>query len=172
MFVLIGSIINSTYAAEQYVFVGKWGSAGVDDAQFDQPENVGLGTSNTIYVADTNNHRIQKFDTDGNFITKWGSGEGQFSQPFGIAIDSSNNVYVDDLTSRIQKFTSDGKFITEWGSQGIGDGQFRNPHGIAIDSYRITNITAVIVVSILAVALATSSPIFSTGSFAAKYRCN
>ena len=51
---------------------------------------------------------IKKFDSDGNFITKWGSegdGEGQFDIPEGIAIDSSGNVYVADThNSRIQKF--------------------------------------------------------------------
>jgi DNA-binding beta-propeller fold protein YncE len=42
---------------------------------------------------------IKKFDSDGNFITKWGSegyGDGQFWLPHDIAIDSSNNVYVVD----------------------------------------------------------------------------
>ena len=42
---------------------------------------------------------IQKFDSDGNFITKWGSGgtdDGQFWLLHDIAIDSSDNVYVVD----------------------------------------------------------------------------
>ena len=41
--------------------------------------------------------RIQKFDSNGTFITKWGSegsDDGQFDGPKGIAIDSSGNVYV------------------------------------------------------------------------------
>jgi hypothetical protein len=42
---------------------------------------------------------IKKFDSDGNFITKWGSegdGDDQFWLPHDIAIDSSDNVYVTD----------------------------------------------------------------------------
>jgi DNA-binding beta-propeller fold protein YncE len=41
-------------------------------------------------VADTSNNRIQKFDANGNFLTKWGSDgwkAGQFSYPYGIAIE-------------------------------------------------------------------------------------
>ena len=37
-----------------------------------------------VYVADTYNHRIKKFDSNGNFITKWGrkgTGDGQFDRP-------------------------------------------------------------------------------------------
>jgi DNA-binding beta-propeller fold protein YncE len=52
-----------------------------------------------VYIVDSQNERIQKFDSDGNFITKWGSegyGDGQFWLPHDIAIDSSDNVYVVD----------------------------------------------------------------------------
>jgi len=52
-----------------------------------------------MYVVDSQNERIQKFDSNGNFITKWGSegyGDSQFWLPHDIAIDSSNNVYVVD----------------------------------------------------------------------------
>lgn len=48
-------------------------------------------------MAENGNNRIQKFDSNGNFITKWGTfgdGDGQFVTPEGIAIDSLNNVYV------------------------------------------------------------------------------
>ena|SRR5215211_9233760 len=42
---------------------------------------------------------IKKFDSNGKFITSWGSegyGDGQFWLPHDIAIDSSDNVYVTD----------------------------------------------------------------------------
>ena len=90
-----------------------------------------------MYVADTGNHRIQKFSSAGTFITKWGSegfGNGEFSSPEGIAIDGDGNVYVvDHNNQRIQKFSSAGTFITKWGSEGSGDGEFSYPGGIAID---------------------------------------
>ena len=86
-----------------------------------------VDSSNNVYVADQDNNRIQKFDSSGKFITKWGSygnGDGQFHNPDGIEVDSSGNVYVSDTdNNRIQKFDSNGTFITQWGS-GSSDGQF------------------------------------------------
>jgi DNA-binding beta-propeller fold protein YncE len=71
-----------------------------------------------LYVVDAGNDRIQKFDNNGKFITKWGttgSADGQLSRPIGIAIDSSGNIYVcDNANNRIQKFDNNGKFITKW----------------------------------------------------------
>jgi streptogramin lyase len=73
------------------------------------PYGVAVDSSGNIYVADSFNDRIQKFDSVGNFITKWGSGgeeEGQFFGAYGVAVDSSGNVYVADTgNDRIQKFS-------------------------------------------------------------------
>ena len=46
------------------------------------PKGVAVDSSGNVYVADTGNDRIQKFTSNGTFITKWGSngnGDGQFS---------------------------------------------------------------------------------------------
>jgi len=70
-----------------------------------------------IYVADEGNNRIQKFTSDGQFLTKWGefgTGDGEFISPSGIAIDDSNYVYVVDSHHGVQKFTPDGKFVAEF----------------------------------------------------------
>ena len=105
---------------------------------FNAPLAIAIDGSGNVYVADTWNHRIQKFTRDGQFIVKWGSegsGNGQFDRPSGIAVDSNGNVYVADrYNGRIQKFTSSGQFITKWGSRGSGDGQFGDPFGIVVDS--------------------------------------
>ena len=89
-------------------------------------------TRNVTHVADFTGvaNQIQRFTTNGTFITSWGStglGEGQFINPAGIAIDSSGNVYVGDFgeNNRIQKFDSNGNYITKWS---VG-----SPAGIAID---------------------------------------
>jgi len=64
-----------------------------------------------VYVADSGNNRVQKFDSNGNFISKfgtYGTGDGQFINPVDIAVDSSDNVYVDDsLNSKVQIYSLD-----------------------------------------------------------------
>jgi hypothetical protein len=63
----------------------------------------------TVYVADTGNHRIQKFDTDGTYLTEWGSngtGNGEFNEPGSLIVDPSGTIHVADTGNhRIQKFT-------------------------------------------------------------------
>jgi DNA-binding beta-propeller fold protein YncE len=84
--------------------------------------------SGNIYVADRNNQRIQKFDPDGEFITKWGifgDADGDFLYPIEVAADAQGNVYVVDQKSpRLQKFDSEGNFVTTWGDYGRGNGEF------------------------------------------------
>ena len=110
------------------------------DGQLRMPRGVAVDALGNVYVADWENHCIQKFSSSGVFITKWGSegsGDGQFKYlGLGdIAVDTSGNVYVADRTyNRIQKFSSAGVFITKWGSEGFGDGQFNHPEGIAVDA--------------------------------------
>jgi len=105
---------------------------------FNHPFDIALDSSGNVYVADTDNHRIQKFTSSGQLLTKWGSGgsgDGEFNWPQRIVVDNNNYVYVADTkNARIQKFTSDGQFVSKWGSQGSGDGQFNSPYGIALDS--------------------------------------
>jgi tripartite motif-containing protein 71 len=83
-----------------------WGSEGAGDGQFNSPGGGDVDTSGNVYVADSGNNRVQKFDSNSNFITEWGtkgSNEGQFLQPLGVAVDSVGNVYVvDSGNSRIQ----------------------------------------------------------------------
>jgi hypothetical protein len=88
-------------------------------------------------VADSFNHRIQKFNSSGVFQLKWGSngsGDGQFSDPRGVAVDASGSIFVvDTYNHRIQRFNSSGVFQEKWGSNGSGDGQCACPQGMAID---------------------------------------
>ena len=90
----------------------------------------------SIYTTDVLNHRIQKFETDGTFVTKWGKeGEenGEFNKPSGIAADSQY-VYVVDHNNRIQVFNKDGEFVMVIGSSGSDPGKLNNPEDVEVDS--------------------------------------
>jgi hypothetical protein len=96
-------------------------------------------------VADTANGRVQKFNSNGTFLTKWGShgaGNGQFDGPRDVAVDSLGNVYVTDLVNnRVQRFSSTGTFLGKWGTPGSGPGQFNQPFGITTDPQRDVYVT-------------------------------
>ena len=94
-------------------YLNQWGTPGSGNGQFYYPE--GIATFKTtletieVYVVDRGNNRVQKFTSDGAYLTQWGSlgiGNGQFRQPTGTATDSIGNVYVvDSNNNRMQKFT-------------------------------------------------------------------
>jgi sugar lactone lactonase YvrE len=120
-------------------FLLQWGvSGGTGSGELNSPSGVATDASGNVYVADTGNNRIQKFDATGNFLTMWGSAgsaNGQFVDALALAIDASGNVYVADAgNNRIQKFDASGTFLTTWGSAGSANGQFGYPVGVATDA--------------------------------------
>ena len=85
---------------------------GTGKGEFDAPTAMALDGNGNILVADTGNGRIEKFSSNGTFLTSI----GQFEAPNGIAVDHAGNIYVAEIGSkhRIQKLGPDGTFIAEW----------------------------------------------------------
>ena len=94
---------NGTFISSWGVLGSEDGSSGTGPGQFDGPAVVAFDSDGNVYVTDSGNQRVQKFASDGTFITEWGEdgeGEGQFSMPEGLAIDSvSGKVYVSDTSN-------------------------------------------------------------------------
>jgi DNA-binding beta-propeller fold protein YncE len=88
------------------------GGQGNGRGQFDSPRGIAVDTAGNIFVADTNNGRIEKFSSNGTFVMQI----GPFEAPNGIAIDRAGNIYVAEVGSkhRVQKVGPDGKFIAAW----------------------------------------------------------
>jgi DNA-binding beta-propeller fold protein YncE len=84
-------------------FMGMWGSKGSGTEQFDNPTSIALGADGLVYVADSNNNRIQVLQVngeDGEFIDsigKKGTADGRFNLPYGVAVDEDGNLFVADL---------------------------------------------------------------------------
>jgi DNA-binding beta-propeller fold protein YncE len=97
------------------------------------PFAVAVGPDGSVYVSDSGNNRMQRFDANGNFISQWGtpgSGDGQFQTPQGIAVSPDGSVYVVDSGNvRVEHFLADGTFLNSFGS---GAGGFTSPRGIAV----------------------------------------
>jgi len=127
--------------------LNSWGSfadsatmeGGAPPGTFYEPWSVAIGTDGSVFVADTWNHRIQKFTPDGRFLTQWGVfGQAETSDAFwgprDIAIDSDGQVYITDTgNKRVVVFDENGNYITEFGGAGLLPGQFDEPVGIAVD---------------------------------------
>jgi len=104
---------------EKYHVVKIWPEA-PRGFHFYKPKGVAVDKSGNVYIGDSGNYRVKKFDSEGRFITQWGSPgqkDGQFNTIGSIKVDSSGTVYVLDTDfgkwehNRIQKFTTYGQFI-------------------------------------------------------------
>src|ERR687898_422260 len=97
---LIFSLNFSFASVSEYQLQLRWGTAGTENGQFMVPHSMAFDSEGNIYITDVNNHRIQKFTSDGEFITKWGSAgnrDGEFSShAHGVTKDSLDNVYITD----------------------------------------------------------------------------
>lgn len=116
------------------------GKPNADPGKFDNPRHVAVDKNlEYVYVADSKNNRIQKFNINGSFVEaigKLGNKSGEFNLPTTIEIDSKGNFIVNERgNERIQKFDKNWNPILMWGSKGSGDSQFCHLEHIAIDKY-------------------------------------
>lgn len=114
------------------------GEPGLEEGQFYHPTNISVDQKGNLYVTDTINFRIQKFDPDGNFLLSFGEAgdvAGNFSRPKGNAVDRNDFIYVvDSGFENVQIFTPEGEialFFGGWGDA-LVPGALWLPAGICI----------------------------------------
>jgi DNA-binding beta-propeller fold protein YncE len=115
------------------------GRAGTDPGEFNRAEGVCVDGQDRLYVADSCNHRIQIFSSEGKFLREYGkpgSGLGELSYPYDIAVDANGNQFVCEFgNSRIQVFDANCQPVEIIGGAGAEPGKFNNPWSIALDSH-------------------------------------
>lgn len=142
--------VTQTTAGYNVDLVTMWGGTGSANGQFNAPYGLTLDAAGNVWVADAQNHRLQKFDPNGKFLASFGTfgtGDGQFDTPTWINFDSSGNMYVAETNSdpqnlaatdlsnqRVQKFSPTGTFLMKWGSYGESGGQFKLPFDVVVDN--------------------------------------
>lgn len=127
-------------------FITAWGHRGSELGAFDfgssqnytQPPGGGIAVAaNHVYVADSGNDRIERFNLEGGEAMQWGSygsGPGQFSYPRGVAASEGEVIVSDDDNHRLEKFDPNGVLLATVGSHGTGPEQFGFPYGVALDA--------------------------------------
>ena len=60
----------------------EWGSAGTGPGQFRLPHSIQIDPKGTIFVADRENGRIQRFDSNGQYLGEW----TQFGKTFSVTL--------------------------------------------------------------------------------------
>jgi RHS repeat-associated protein len=139
---------------------GKWGYSGdggpATQAKLNFPYDIKVDPLGNLYIADFDNHRIRKVDTNGIITTIAGTGtpgysgdggpaiQAQLDSPMGIALDYSGNLYIGELNNhRIRKVDTNGIITTIAGNGNpgySGDGgppnraMINDPYGVAVDA--------------------------------------
>jgi ABC-type Fe3+ transport system permease subunit/streptogramin lyase len=126
------------FAARGEKLLAGFGNPGNAPGEFNRPEGLCVDSQDRIYVADSCNHRIQVFSSEGKFIRaygKAGKGKGELSYPYDICVDAMGRQYVCEFgNSRIQVFDANDQPLEIIGGPGGAPGQFSNPWGVALDS--------------------------------------
>ncbi len=134
--------VSNPLAPGYVATIGVSGVSGSDNSHFNRPMGVAVDAG-YIYVADSNNHRVQVFDrTTRAYVAtlgtgSCGSGNTQFCTPTDVAVDAAGNIYVADLSNdRVQQFNSSRAYVRTYGTTGVPyltDGYHYNaPTGVAV----------------------------------------
>ncbi len=84
-----------------------------ENAAFYLPSDIAADTEGNIYILDSGNHRIQKFNPQGKYLATFGrkgQGPAEFYFPRSLDVDEKGFIYVcDPQNKRIQILMPDGK---------------------------------------------------------------
>lgn len=111
------------------IIIGVTGSA---KGELRTPSDVAVDAAGNIYIADTENNRLQKYDANGVFQAEIGgfsSPDLILNQPWSMAVGDDGSIFVADTWNhKIIKLGSDLKQVDEWGvggESGVGGDPFK-----------------------------------------------
>ena len=119
----------------QFKPVVSCGKEGSSEEMFKRPWGVAVSAKDEIAITDHNNHRVQIFNSEGNYLRSFGSEEVEFKFPTGITYHDNGNIFVaDNGNNRIQIFSGKGEYVGSFGGKGRLDSQLSSPCGLSVDS--------------------------------------
>ncbi|MES3007423.1 MAG: peptidyl-alpha-hydroxyglycine alpha-amidating lyase family protein [Pseudomonadota bacterium] len=112
-------------------FIAQWGSRGYGPGQFVAAHAIEIDADDVLYVADRENMRIQRFDTEGNLLREW-----KFdAMVCAIFLHSDGFMYLTTgFDGEFAKVDMEGNVLGAIGSPGTGNGQFGEAHALTMDA--------------------------------------
>ena len=112
-------------------------TAGSAAGQLKSPQGIAVTATSTIWVVDTGNGRLQKFDMSGTYLSSLsseGTEAGKLKEPKAITIAPDGSLWVADYgNNRIQQW-SNSSFVRAVGKEGSAGGEFKGPAAIEADA--------------------------------------
>ena len=132
-----GSPFTVQVKSFQFRPVLSFGKQGSSVGMFNGPWGVAVNARGEIAVTDKDNHRVQIFNSDGNYLRSFGregNKAGEFNEPKGIAFHNNGKIFVaDNGNHRIQVFSGEGEYVGSFGGKGSRDSQLTLPWGLSVD---------------------------------------
>jgi len=134
---VLGASLAYAQPEVEIEFITSFGGFGkTEPGKFDWVAGIALDGQGLIIVADNENHRVQRCNTQGEceVFGKRGEQLGEFVWPLGVAVDSLGRIIVSEAgNDRIQLLDSGGNW-TSFGTTGrVAIGEFRLPAGLDKD---------------------------------------
>ncbi|MEE4312530.1 MAG: NHL repeat-containing protein [candidate division KSB1 bacterium] len=120
------------------IYLFTLGEAKIEDVSIAEPQAISIDMTGNLYLADTNNNRIIKFDEQNEpvkVVGGFGWGKEEFDYPLDINAKSGLDIFIADYNnSRIERYDKDLNYISSYYSDESLDEdlQFDYPSGVAI----------------------------------------
>lgn len=113
-------------------FITQWGSRGYDPGQFVLAHAIEIDGNDIIHVADRENMRVQRFDTNGDLQREW-----RFdAMVCALHLHDDGYMYITTgFDGEFAKVDMDGNVVGAIGSPGTGVGQFGEAHALTLDAH-------------------------------------
>lgn len=113
---------------------GTIGMPGTQRGMFNEPRGIARSYNGDIAVCDTENHRVQIFNSECLFVKSIGikgKETGQFREPIACSFDRWGRLLVSDHCNyRVQIFDNNYQYISDFGKYGKRSGEFWGVNGI------------------------------------------
>ena len=111
-------------------FITQWGSRGYGPGQFTVAHAIEIDANGIVHVADRENMRIQRYDTDGNLLGVW----SYDAMVCALYLHDDGHLYMTTgFDGQLARLDHDGTVLGAIGRPGTGNGQFGEAHALTLD---------------------------------------